>query len=364
MNKCILKKTKPLIKKNDYVIVSKLNRVYSFNGNKLLFLFAFRYSLFNKFLDMFNCLYRLRRSGVSSSISYGGFDFFVFNKVLYSRKDNEIINEFKFINSRGPLSFASVNNVDGFDNALLFGEYVSNRNRKPVNIYRRNDIKKTWNIIYTFSEGLINHIHALIPDRQNKCIWILSGDFEHSAGIWMARNNFKSIIPIVTGDQIYRACVAFPTKDGLLYATDSQIKPNSLRILKKNNDVWISDKICDINGSSIYGCELKDFFVFSTSTEPSAITKGKIRGLIDNTPASVIKENKSDIILVNKTNLKVQVILSRKKDLLPYRLFQFGSIMFPSGLTNDNQLYIYNVGSKQNDLSTEIYNLNDGIGIE
>lgn len=59
-----------------------------------------------------------------------------------------------------------------------------------VRIYKRINAKY-WGPIYTFEKEAINHIHNIIPDEKNKCVWILTGDFDNAAAIWRATDNLK-----------------------------------------------------------------------------------------------------------------------------------------------------------------------------
>ncbi|MBL4574672.1 MAG: hypothetical protein JKY51_01055, partial [Opitutaceae bacterium] len=275
----------------------------------------------------------------------------------YNVEAKKLVKEYSFTKGRGPLQFCKIQSIEGFSDSICFGEYFGNHQRQSVKIMQRTANGK-WESPFQFKENEINHVHALVPDSFNQCVWILVGDFGHSAAIYMAKNNFQSVKLVVSGKQIYRACVAFPTAKGLLYATDTQVENNSVRILKKNKGKWISEKLYSLNGSCIYGCELKDYYIFSTSTEPCENPKSTISGLLDNRPARGIKLNSSDIVSCDKKDNSFQIIASKRKDVFPYRIFQFGTIMFPSGKTAENLLFAYNVGSKKNDLSTEVYNLN------
>ena len=265
-----------------------------------------------------------------------------------------MVKEFSFTHGRGPLQFCVIKNIEGFVDSVCFGEYFGNHQRNAIKIIQRNG-EGRWKSCYQFKDGEINHVHALIPDIYNQCVWILAGDFEHSAAIYMAKNNFQDVELIVNGHQNFRACVAFPTAEGLLYATDTQLENNSVRLLKKNDESWCSTKLYDLNGSCIYGCELKDYYIFSTSTEPSENPKNKILSLLDNKPGVGIKSNSSDIIGYSKINRNFVLLAKKKKDIYPYRLFQFGTIMFPAGKQTTNILYAYNVGNKNNDIATEVY---------
>ena len=161
------------------------------------------------------------------------------------------------------------------------------------------------------------------------CIWILAGDFGEAASIWKAKNGFKEIEKVVSNHQKFRSCVAFPISEGLLYATDTQFEGNSIRILIYDGMYWKSKKIASLNGPCIHGMELKDYFVFSTATEPDAETSNSYLSLFDNKLANEIKKNRSEIIIMNKKNKNFKLLYSLDKDKLPYRLFQFGNFFFP-----------------------------------
>ena len=200
---------------------------------------------------------------------------------------------------RGPLNYTIIENIKNFENSIVFGEYFGNNSRKHIHIYKRNKNFK-WEIIYTFKEGTINHIHSIIPDKFRNCLWIFAGDFDHSSSIWKVENNFKNIERILYGKQIYRACVGYPTEEGLIYATDTQFEKNSIRILRINKGDLLSEELFKINGTCVYGTNLKDYLVFSTCTEPTHHPENKLLLFFDNKPGPGILKNKSDIVLFDK----------------------------------------------------------------
>jgi len=358
----VYKKIKPLC--FDLIggmIIAKGNRVslIESSGN-ILPLFNFPETKLNSFLGLFSLYFRLKRLGVMTSIAthYGVFFTYGGKIYKYDLREKTLIDEYTFSQGRGPLKFCEIQGVPGFSDSVCFGEYFGNHKRKSIKVLQRKNGAE-WFSPFEFNDGEINHIHALVPDVINKCVWILVGDFEHSAAIYMAKNDFKDVELIVSGKQCYRACIAFPASGGLLYATDTQIENNSIRLLSKKDNKWTSDKLFDINGSCIYGGELKDFYIFSTSTEPSEKKQGFFKRLFDNKPAAGIIENKSDIISIRKSDFNFNMVASKNKDIWPYRLFQFGTVMFPLNSEQTNILYAYNVGSVTNDLSTECYDLSE-----
>lgn len=350
-----LNRYKPLFyNKQGVLILSKGNSLFSLQDGELVKLCSLPDKMSNKLLFASKLWIRLTRYGVLCATEYNGAYYFAFNNHIYrfDLATRTLSLDFEFENGRGPLKFTVIENIKGFENGIYFGEYIANRAKKPVKIYRRTD---AWSVVYVFPEGEINHVHSLVVDKDSQKIWLLAGDFDNSAAIYSISNYFQEVEPIVYGEQKFRACVAFPYKGGLLYATDTQMEKNSIRLLQFIEKKWHSTFVADINGSCIYGCEIEGNFVFSTSTEPTEKINNKYMGLLDNQPAPGIMENKSDIILYSKESDKVEVIYSAKKDFLPYRLFQFGTIMFPENSEKTDQIYAYFVGSKKHDLTTLVF---------
>ncbi|MEM8946010.1 MAG: hypothetical protein AAGD11_12610 [Planctomycetota bacterium] len=300
----------------------------------------------------------MRRSGVYSGIGHGENAYFSYRSRLYRfhQASNQLSLEMRFKRGNGPLQFCAVEKITGFDDCLLFGEYFGNANKDPIRIYQKKE-HRDWQPIYSFAAGELNHIHNIVPDPYRDCLWVLGGDFGEAASIWQVRNNFRTVRRIVSGSQKYRACVAFPTKQGLLYATDSQLAKNSIRLLEEKAGRWQSVEVAPLNGPSIYGCATKDYYVFSTSTEPTKDYKNKYAAMLDNRPASVIEENRSFIITCAKSDFRCSVLSSKQKDRWPYRMFQFGSITFPGGINPSNMLYTHSIGSSQDDLAMEVWQL-------
>jgi hypothetical protein len=255
-----------------------------------------------------------------------------------------------------PLNIVKIKDLESFEDGHFFGEYFSNPEMGGVSIYKyiNRDLEK----VYSFESKEINHIHNLIPDPFRNCVWILTGDFNKGAAIFKATNNFKNVEPIVRGKQEYRSCVAFPVKEGLIYATDSQFQENSIRLLSESEtNKWESKKIFAMNGPAIFGTKNKDTLIMSTSVE--AINKGTlIQKLLRRKSGPGIIKDQSEIIIGNLIK-GFSMVYNNKKDFLPFVLFQFGNIIFPTGQNDTDFLVYYTVGLRRNDLSTEILHLNE-----
>lgn len=235
-----------------------------------------------------------------------------------------------------PISFSKITEIEGFNDCIAYGEYTGNELSEPVSIYTRNKHGK-WDLAYKFESGTIRHIHAIVPDPFRKNVLILTGDADEESGIWIAENNFQKVYPLIVGKQLYRSCAAWPTEEGILYATDTPLENNFICVAKKTNN-WQSEIIYEMPGPCIFSTKIGDKFYFSTSVEPDSNIKGK-RYLFTYKLGKGIKERKSYII---GGNLKegFSPICSFKKDILPMTLFEFGNVLFPSGSFED-KLYFY-----------------------
>ena len=224
-------------------------------------------------------------------------------------------------------------------NAVYWGDYGNNPKHEVVNIYRLDSDLKV-KIAYSFEEGVIRHIHNIVWDEKHQKFYVLTGDLEEKSGIYEATVDWHQVSPIVTGDQQFRAVVAFLYKDGLIYATDSVSEKNMIYLLQNGTVKPLSP----LPGSCIYGAETEDYYVFSTTVEPP-----EGRGLFDMLTYKLgegIEDRYSHLIAVGKNDLKVREVAKVKKDILPMKLFQYGAVMFPQGRVNENTIWLYNMACK------------------
>ena len=300
---------------------------------------------------------RLLRTDIVSAIKVDHKLYLARKKELFVYNlENKILKDITPHSYTAPLNLTSINSLSGFRSGVYFGEYSSNMDKTEVSIYRV-DKDNRLNIVYSFPRNSINHIHNLVVDKYRQSVWILTGDFGSHCGIYEAKNDFKIVTPIKIGKQKYRSCVAFPSDKGLIYATDSQLIKNSIRLLYKKNKNWETKKLYDLNGPSIYGAEKGVDFYFSTSVEP--------KGIIDNnwsffrTVRHVFSSRRSPMILSNmsyivKGNIEkgFKTIISYEKDFLPFFLFQFGNIKFPLGHNKSKTLFYTACSSKSASIKT------------
>ena len=225
------------------------------------------------------------------------------------------------------------------NNGLYWGDYGANPNHDEININLINN-NLNISIVYSFPQESIRHIHSIIKDGDGYVV--MAGDNEPQAGIYRANADWTEVKPWKIGEQKYRAVVGFPYKGGLLYATDSVETENHLWYIESDGT---EHELEAINGSCIYGTEIKDYFLFSTTVESHE--GGGIRRLLSNELGGGIKSKDVHIIAVNKNDLSVCILKKYRKDIWPMKLFQYGRAPFAGGQTEaTNGVWCYPIACK------------------
>lgn len=245
-----------------------------------------------------------------------------------------------------PLIFTTVKGIDGFDEGIYFGGYRGNNYKEPVHIYHRSDVDK-WEVVYTFPQGAINHVHNVVADPYRQCLWIFTGDFGESSAIWKVTEGFRSVERIVCNDQKYRGCVVFSLPEGLLYSTDAPFADDFIYLM--NPGTYEVKKLSAIDGSCIYGCQWKDRFVFSSTVEGDGRHNSRWQFYFGRKRGAGIKD---DYVHLYMGNLQegFREIYREKKDCMPFYTFQFGVFRFPYGVNNTDTLWFQPVATRKNDL--------------
>ena len=234
-------------------------------------------------------------------------------------------------NNKGrALKLVRIQGVPGFTDQVCFGEYLGNPAHAPVTVWGDGGAGQ-WRPVHQFADGEIEHVHTLVPDPERGVVWILVGDFDQAAGIWMARDDFRTVEPVVRGEQKYRAAEAFPTADGLVYATDSQLEANSVRILRPSGMGWVSEELASLPGSCIHACKVGELMCFSTTVEPGLGTGFLPYDMLQPRIGPAIERPWADIV-VGDPQRGFERLDTWRKDRWPMVLCGFGTISFVSGV--------------------------------
>lgn len=244
-----------------------------------------------------------------------------------------------------PLAFTRCVGLSAIDDGVYFGGYLTNMHKKPVNIYRRTGID-TWEIVYTFPQDTINHIHNIIVDPYRNCLWVFTGDFEQASAIWRVTDNFKRVDCVVNNDQKYRGCIAFVQPEGLLYATDAPFAMNYIYLL--NPESLELKKVFPLHGSCIYGCKWKDSYVFSSTVEGDGRDESLFEFCFGRKRGPGIIDENVHLYSGNLTSGFKEIYFD-KKDWFPF-IFQFGVFRLPCGDIQSEHIYCQPIGTVHDDL--------------
>lgn len=225
------------------------------------------------------------------------------------------------------------------DGRVFWGEYFDNAARDEVHIYGSADGGMSWDVAYTFPKRAIRHVHNIVHDRWQDCLWVLTGDHGDECRILRASYDFTSVEVVLQGKQQARAVAAVPTEDGLFFASDTPLEQNFIYRLERGGRLSC---LAPVSSSSIYGCQVGSHIFFSTMVEPSEINRDlmvRIYGAQVNQPQHW------------------DPLLSWRKDRWPMKFFQYGNAFLPDGINSTQYLALTTVAVGLDDMVTSIYSV-------
>jgi len=218
---------------------------------------------------------------------------------------------------------------------LYWGEYFDNRQRDEVHIYASADCGKSWNVAYTFPKRTIRHVHNIVHDEWENCLWVLTGDEGPECRILKASCDFRTVETVISGNQQARAVALVPTREGLYFASDTPLESNHIYRLNRSGNI---ENLNGISSSSIYGCLVGNAIFFSTMIEPSTVNRDR--------QARLYASNNGE---------SWHNPLAWSKDAWPMGLFQFGNVFLPDGRNTTSVLALTTVAVKSEDQQTSLW---------
>ena len=221
------------------------------------------------------------------------------------------------------------------DGQALWGEYFGNPQRSEVHIYQSRDQGLTWDVAHTFPSGSIRHVHNIIYDRWDDCVWIFTGDYGNECKIIRASRDLTLLDEVVAGNQQVRAVAAVVAAEGIYFASDTPLERNFIHCLSRRGKIHT---LAPISSSSIYGCSNRNGMFFSTMVEPSKVN-----------PTNQVT------LTGSHDGADWQKIESWHKDRWPMRLFQYGNAFLPDGDNSTEYLAATTVAVQDADCVTTIW---------
>ena len=197
-------------------------------------------------------------------------------------------------------------------------DYLANAERKePIRIYRSKDLR-SFEIAWEFPPGDIRHIHALVPDPEDRGrIWVLTGDLDPECRILYTGDDFGSIHVFLSDGQRTRATDIVIRDGNLLWGMDSPMETSYL-LSSNKKDPGAVKIIKELPGPVYYMSRNKAGAVyFGTTAERGLGVKDQFGHIFGSLPDQSWEE-----------------IVRCRNDPFPQR----GIFYFPRGILPDNYL--------------------------
>ncbi len=221
------------------------------------------------------------------------------------------------------------------DGRMYWGEYFDNVRRDEVHIYASGDGGTTWQVAHTFPKGAIRHVHNIVYDRWDQCLWIFTGDYGQECKILRASLDLSTFDEVVAGNQQARAVAVIAEESGLFFASDTPLEGNHIYSLDRRGRLL---QCCEISSSSIYGCRTRKGMFFSTMIEPSEVNRGR------------------DLTLFGSADgERWHQLVHWRKDRWPMKYFQYGNAFLPDGENITDLLAVTTIAVEKADLETSIW---------
>src|SRR5439155_21632402 len=132
--------------------------------------------------------------------------------------------------------------------------------------------------------------------------------------------DFKHVYAVASGKQQARAVALVPTREALYFSSDTPFETNHIYRYSRQG---ILSQVAELNGSSIYGCRVREAIFFSTMVDPSAVNRDRhVR------------------IYCNADQASWYRLLQFNKDILAMGSLQYGNGYLPHGGNTTNFLVI------------------------
>jgi len=194
---------------------------------------------------------------------------------------------------------------------MFWGEYFDNAQRSEVHIFGSSDGGLTWDVAHTFPERSVRHVHNIVYDRWDDCLWIFTGDYGSECKIIRASADLSSLNEVIAGNQQCRAGAAVTSPEGIYFASDTPLEKNYIYLLDRSGKVH---QLQSISSSSIFGCRNRNGIFFSAMFEPSDVNRTR------------------NVTLVGSNNgADWEQLGCWPKDRWSMRFFQYGNAFLPDG---------------------------------
>jgi hypothetical protein len=208
---------------------------------------------------------------------------------------------------------------------VYFGEYLANRDRHPVHIYRYTPGNRHVDVVYTFPAGAIRHVHGVYHDPYTDALWCVAGDKESECRMLRTNDGFQTLEVIGKGDETWR-CVSLLFTDGAVYySMDAEFVSNWIYRIDRHSGR--RDVLGRVDGPVYYSYAFGKELFFAVTAELCPSQQGRSASLWHISAGG-----------------DLQRVFAVEKDWLPVKYFMPGTLHFPRGPGLATEFYFHCVG--------------------
>jgi hypothetical protein len=198
------------------------------------------------------------------------------------------------------------------DGSVYFGEYLLNRGRGAMRVYRYAPGDDRVEIAHVFPASAVRHIHGIFADPYEGGLWCLTGDVGDECRIMRTMDGFRTIDTIGGGDETWRSVSILFSADAVYYAMDAEFTQNYIfRIDRKSGE---RTRLTAVDGPVYYSHTMGGDSYFAVTAELCPSQKGRAAELWRVAPDGTCER-----------------AMTLEKDRYSVKYFMPGTIDFPRG---------------------------------
>ncbi|MGD9628836.1 MAG: hypothetical protein AB7V18_06310 [Pyrinomonadaceae bacterium] len=218
---------------------------------------------------------------------------------------------------------------------LFFGEYIDNKERGPIALYKYRSGTDRVELVREFDAGSARHIHGIYADPFEPSLICLTGDAPGECAIYRSTDGFETMDIVGSGDESWRAVSCLFAEDAIYYGTDAEHQEN--KIFRIDRETGDRSEVGKVSGTVFYSQIVNGEMFFATTAEDAPSQSENVAAVWHVDPAAGVSE-----------------VVRFEKDRWNPTLFGFGTIYFPHVQSRADRLIFHVYAANMDNRTFEI----------
>jgi len=206
------------------------------------------------------------------------------------------------------------------DGTVYFGEYLLNRQRGEMRVYRYVPGDDRVEVVHVFPRSTVRHIHGIFVDPYDGALWCLTGDTGDECRILRTTDGFRTLETIGGGDETWRTVSMLFSPRAFYYAMDAEFRQNYIyRVDRVSGE---RERLAAVGGPVYYSCAAGSQYFFAVTAELCPSQEGR----------------SAELWCVGDDG-RCELAMTLEKDRFSPRYFMPGTIDFPRGVPGDRLIF-------------------------